>query len=494
MANNILTGIEADFWESQLQAEILQEDYYEFFKFFWDEVSSESLVDNWHIETVCRELQTIGEWVINREPKQYDLIINIPPGSSKSTMCTILFHPWLWANDPSIQIVTTSFSSPLSTKHSVESREVIRGDKFQSLFGDKFRIRNSEDSKTFYRNSAGGFRMATSTGAMVTGNHGHIILIDDPIDPKGARSEAIMTGVNDYVNKTLNSRKVDKRNTPTIMVMQRLHENDPSGDWLEKSKTGKKPIRHICIPATMEFDIYPNELAGNYVNGLMDPIRIPQSVLDEEHTNLGSVDFAGQYGQNPMAVGGNKVKYSWFNYCDLHELPQGIIWDLWIDGAYTKNTANDPTGLAVMGYHKPTNRLFIRHAHDDHLEMPDLLKMLVTYIDTHELDGRSRLRIEPKATGKTLKQLVNSDARFFISALEIKSHLVSEGKEARLQVASPKIEAGQVWLVRGNWNESFTHQLCGFPNAKRDEFVDLIGYACDHYFMKPKGTGVRITN
>lgn len=490
MANEF-TATDLDFLELQLLREIIVSDYYEFFVYFWDTITSEDLVANWHIKDICAELQTVGEWVIKRQPKEYDLIINVPPGSSKSSMCTILFPVWLWANDPTIQVITTSFSGSLSAKHSMDSRETIRSDKFQALFGNDFFVRKSEDAKSFYRNNLGGYRLATSTGSMVTGNHGHIIIIDDPIDPRGVKSEAVMNSVNEYVNKTLNSRKIDKRNTPTVMVMQRLHEGDPTGDWLEKMKTGSKKVRHVCLPATTDYDVSPEEYKSKYVNGLLDPVRMDPQVLAEEKTSLGSMDYAGQYGQNPAAVEGNRVKYEWFNYCNVQDIPEGIIWDLWIDGAYTKDENNDPTGLVVMGYHRGYNRLYIRHAHCAHLEMPDVLKLVPEYALNHGMDSRSRIRIEPKATGQTLRQLINADSSYMFSAVDIISHLVSEGKEARLSMASPRIEAGSVWLVKGNWNTDLTYQLCVFPKAKHDEFVDLVGYGCDFYFMKSGKKGVR---
>jgi predicted phage terminase large subunit-like protein len=64
--------------------------------------------------------------------------------------------------------------------------------------------------------------------------------------------------------------------------------------------------------------------------------------------------------------------------------------------------------------------------------------------------------------------------------------LVQEGKEARIQSAAPKIEAGRVYLVRGAWNDVFVSQLTGFPKAAHDEAVDLIGYATEKYFRKKR--------
>lgn len=470
----------------QLRREVVEESYYEFFLYFWDTVSGEELVENWHLRFICDELQKVGELAIARKAKEYDLVINVPPGSSKSTLCTILFPVWLWVKDPTLQIISSSWSSDLSLKHATDSREVIRSEKFQRLFGGSFDIRRNEDSKGFYRNTQGGYRLATSTGANVTGQHGHIILCDDLLNPKGAKSEPVLSSVNEYLNKTMNSRKVDKRNTPTILIMQRLHENDPTGDWLEKAKNGKKALRHICLPASTDYVINPPELATNYQDGLFDPVRMPRSVLEEEQATLGSMDYAGQYGQSPMATEGNKVKRSWWRYIEEHQLPNGLVWELWIDGAYTNSTANDPCGFMVLAYHKLTNTLYMRHACSKHMEMPELLAFVPDYAAKNQLGQRSRTMIEPKASGKSLGQLLRTDRSAGLSPVEIKSHLVGEGKEARMQCQMPKIEAGQVVLVKGSWNEDLVTQICSFPNAAHDEYVDLLGYAVDDYFSNSR--------
>ena len=68
---------------------LLKASFYEFFKFFWDTINHEELVDNWHIKYLCDELQIVAERVFKREPKLYDLIINIPPSSSKTSIVNI---------------------------------------------------------------------------------------------------------------------------------------------------------------------------------------------------------------------------------------------------------------------------------------------------------------------------------------------------------------------------------------------------------------------
>lgn len=458
--------------------------YYDFFKAFWGEVVMEPFVDNWHIKLLCDELQAVGQRVIDRQPKEYDLVINVSPGESKSTICTVLFPVWLWTIDPSLRIITGSFSGSLSIKHSTLSRDCIRSLKFQKFFGESFQVRKDIDQKTFYKTDKGGERIAVSVGSGITGQHAHLIIVDDPMDPQGAASDVMLEKAKSWITTTLSSRKVDKAITPTILIMQRLHQKDPTGVLLERGG-----VRHISLPAEIGFPIIPESLAANYVNGLMNPTRTNRQSLAEAKKVMGEMAYAGQYGQQPTDPGGGKVKRHWWQKCRLEEVPADVTWDMWIDGAYTASTANDPTGIMIAGYSKSSNALFVRHCVADHLEMPELLKLVPQIADQFGLNTKSRVYIEPKASGKSLRQMLRvQPISSHLSVIEIKNHLVQEGKEARIQTSAPKVESGSVYAIDHPSTEVVIYQNAEFPKADHDEFVDLLGYACYHYFPKKKAS------
>lgn len=463
--------------------------YYYYFKYVWHILSHEKFVPNWHIEYIADELQRIAIRIINRKKNDYDLIINVPPGSTKSSLVSQALIGWFWLHDPTISIIVSSYSADLSITHSLRAKEIIQSedwlffsDLIEHRFGaPMFLVKNTE---RYWENNYGGWFYATSTGGAVTGQHAHLIIRDDPLNPEQAESEAERNRCNRFNDRTLSTRKKNKENTPTITVMQRLHSDDPTGHDLEKEKEGLL-VKHICLPAELSDNVKPAALRKKYKDGLLDPVRLSRETLKKEKAKLGSYGYAGQYDQNPYPKGGGKIKGEWFNYCSEKELPADIVWDLWIDGAYTKNTANDPTGFAVIGYSKRLNTMYIKHATDDWMEMPELLKFVPEYALNVGLSNRSRVYIEPKASGKSLAQLLKAT---HVSPVEIRSYLVQEGKEARVQVASPKVEAGRVTLVRGTWNDRFVSQLEAFPNGEHDEYCDIIGYAVEHYFgqVKPK--------
>ncbi|MCQ2299719.1 MAG: phage terminase large subunit [Bacteroidales bacterium] len=456
----------------QLVAEECRRSLFYFVRTFWDVIINEPPVFNWHIPYLCEELEVLGRSVKAREPKPYDLIINIPPGTTKSTIVTIMFPVWLWVIDPSIQIITNSYSNGLSIEHAIKSKDIINSDKFRMLFPDIY-IRRDKSGKQHYANRQGGFRYATSTGATITGFHAHIIINDDPVNPKQAGSEQLRKSANEHI-KTLSSRKVDKANTPVVTVMQRLHVDDVSGHQL---KTKGETIRHICLPAEVTGNVKPEELRERYVDGLLDPVRLNRTVLAEAKVDLGSVQYAGQYEQSPVADGGNIVKEDWFRRISMSEFTAMRFREpmhFYLDTAYSKkkkNSDNDPSGILAACRIK--NNIYLYDAQKVYKDMPDLLRFLPEYAAAHGYDDESILHIEPRANGESVVQMIEE-----YSTMNVKrTPSPTDEKAVRFKAVSPRIECGRVYIVEGGWNEEFLAEVCSFPNAPHDEYVDILGYA-----------------
>lgn len=293
-----------DFTELDLVRSLCREDYESFVREFWETITKEPLLWNWHMSVICRDLQRLAERVFLRQPKEHDEVINIPPGTSKSSLCSVLFPPWVWTRMPEAQFICPSYSYDLSLDLSGKSRDCVKSEKYKACFPE-IQLRSDQDTKGFFKNTAGGYRYAVGSRGTVLGFHGHFILIDDPIDPTRAVSEAEMMMTNHWIKQTLRGRKVDKRVTPTVLIMQRLHQDDPSAQMLERAN-----VRHLCIPADLDYRVNPPELKAHYRDGLMDPVRLPADVLDEERSpaGLGEYGYAGQYGQDPVPAGGGMFK------------------------------------------------------------------------------------------------------------------------------------------------------------------------------------------
>ena len=129
----------------KMLAQLCRESYYQFFLEFAPIVFPERIVLNWHIQFLCDELQQIAERVFRGEPKEYDFICNCPPGSSKSTIFSVLFQPWTWTRMPSARHITGSHAESLALDLSRKSRDVVLSDKYRRFFPE---IQLREDQNT----------------------------------------------------------------------------------------------------------------------------------------------------------------------------------------------------------------------------------------------------------------------------------------------------------------------------------------------------------
>lgn len=469
--------------------------YYKFFKLFFTEVTGAELVDNWHIQFMCNKLQNIGVDLIEGNIPEYDTtIFNVPPGSSKSTLISVLFPIWLWLHKPSLVIISSSYSATLSEDLARKSRRVINSELFQHIFGPYFKVKFgkefqfTKETDQDFENNFGGRRFATSTNGTIIGIHGDLIIVDDNLSAQQAHSETEVLKSNRFYSETLMTRKKDKEKTKTIIVMQRLCENDLTGYLTTLNKETPEKLEKIVIPAELSKDLAPEKLKMYYEDGLMDSRRMSKPILDNFKTTLGSLSYSSQFLQNPFNAEGGILKKSWFKILKPSEVPREVQWDVFVDGAYTKNQDNDPTGILIAGMFNSI--LYIRLFSSNYLEMPDLLLKFKQLRESAMVYPESRIYIEPKASGLTLQQLLKQGG---FNSINIKSKLVSEGKKARAHTISPFAESGRIQVVEGPWNDEFLTQLCGFPNAKHDESIDVLGYAVDHFLKSPKGVSLNPT-
>lgn len=470
--------LQAETEQIQLEIErrICRASLYGTVRTFWDVIIPDPFRYNWHIEYLCNEMQKVGQWVIDREPSKYDLIINVPPGTTKSTICSVFFHVWLWINAPWIRMISASHTNDLAIEHSILARDVMKSQKFRTLFPHRVNFKSDQDNKTYYRNMRGGSRVATSVGGNIMGKHGHIITIDDLIDPKKTASDVEREKANDYISRTLSTRKVDKENTPTVLIMQRLHELDPTGFLLFKAEESGKRIKHICLPGDDALgNIKPHLLKFMYKDGLLDANRLNRNALKIMETDLGESDFTGQVRQSPQAPGGNILKREWFKpYEDLpKERPISKI-QSW-DTAFKKTeTSAYNCGLTFYEYR---NGYYLEDAIFEKMEYPELKAEILSYEAKH---SPNIVLVEDKATGTPIIQELSRDNKInFISILP-------EGdKVQRAHASSSTVKAGNVY-IRSNatWSHKLTNQLILFPNCQikdiMDAFSQYINYIRDN--------------
>lgn len=485
-ANPFFQACSTQHWK--VRAELCRRSFYTFVKEFWGTIIPEDPVYNWHIEYLCEELKRIAWRVIAGLPKEYDLIINIPPGTTKSTICTQMLPAWIWiarlpqevfdeaigaglippppgSTGAFIRIISGSYSAPLSLEHAEYSRDIIRSDKYR-LFFPEVTIKPDKDQKSNYKNTSGGQRFSTSIGGTVTGNHGHLLIIDDPLNPKQAASETELHNANDWMDRTLPTRKVNKAVTVTVLIMQRLDHKDCTANMLRKK--GKK-LRHIVLPASLDYEVKPPNLAERYVDGLLDPIRMPKSVLEEARADLTPIIYAGQFGQNPKPREGGMFPREKFRV--VAAAPSGGTawvrgWDLAATSEFeARQKKTNPAYTAGVKIKFVGGKYYIGHV----VRLRGTPGQVKTAMyNTATQDGQDTIIDFPQDPGQAGKAQAQ-DLAANLSGFTFHYSVESGDKVLRAAPFSAQVEADNVCLVSGEWNEDYLNEADFFPNGFKDQ-------------------------
>lgn len=467
--------------ENELVAGVCRESFEYFVREFWDVVPGAAPLQwNWHMTVLCQELQEVAERVFPNkcingkllpkevEPRDHDTCVNISPGTSKSTICSILFHPWTWTRFPQCRHLCASHTAELVLDLAYKAREVIRSEKYHDLFPG-IELKEDRDAVGLFRNDHGGDRMScTVAGKSPMGFHAHFIVIDDPIDPKKAVSEAELRDARRFMTDVIPSRMVDKSVTPTFLVMQRLHREDPTAVMLEIARSeDTTPVRHFCFPGELynSWPVYPEEFRARYVDDLMDPVRLPRNVL-KGYQARGAYGYAGQYGQQPVPVGGGMFKEDWYNQRVLASPYNGRRVRFW-DRASTADGGCYSAGVLMSK--GPDQNYYVEHVVHGQWEPDERNRR----IRSTALQDRSRygpshepeivIEDEGGSTGKD----ANKGLARVLEGFRLTFQKVTGSKDTRAEPWATQLSAGNVFLVEdGTW--------------------DVWGYVNEHTSFKPE--------
>lgn len=436
-------------------------------RYIYKETHNRKFILSKHFEQIADFLEAVYRKEIIRG------IINIPPRYGKTELVIKIFVSWCLAKVNCAKFIHLSYADALALDNSAQTKEYIQSKAYQSLW--KMTLKKDAQSKKMWFNEQGGGMYATAAGGAITGFGAGVdgvegftgaILIDDPLKPDDAFSEVERNKVNNRYNNTIRSR-TNTDDTPIILIMQRLHEDDMSGFLLDGG-SGEK-WDHLCLPALDKNNkpLYPHKHTFEQLEAIRQADRYT---------------FAGQYMQIPSPDEGGEWRKDWFTIIGESELPPGLRCEAFLDGAYTEKTKNDPTGLEV--WLSGNGNIYLYSAVDKYMTLPQLKAYIPSYYKSLKVDPSITL-VEPKASGKSIKQVMRDELKMNVA--EINTNFVRESKIGRARLSSPYIEGGRVYLVKGNWNESYLKQVGMFPNAKHDEHVDLTSYAIERYFILNTG-------
>ncbi|HBV1684537.1 TPA: phage terminase large subunit [Klebsiella pneumoniae] len=452
-----------------------------FTRIWFELIQGDRLLVNWHHRLMASKIDDLlaGRLV----PR--NLIINIPPGGTKTEFFSIHFPAYVNALVQEKRLkrfrnLNISFADTLVKRNSRRTRDIIASREYQEFWPCSFGVNQAEEWEIKdERGRSIGQTVSRSSNGQITGGRGGyygpefsgMVMLDDYNKPVDMLSESRRKSANTLLVNTIRSRRGDKSKehpTPFVSIQQRLHTDDATGFMLAGGMGG--PFHHVAIPAMID---------EKYIQSLDEPWRSLcwETVKDTDSVVVGGVrywsywpqmedvndllqlwekdryTFLSQYQQNPMALTGGIIDTSWFRtYTTLPKLTHRAVYvdtnsgkvEDWLD--YTVFTL---AGMGVDG------NLYIIDVVRGRWDPEDLLKKAEEVWEKWRLSGSMRvmplrhMAIEEKQAGQglitTLKKRSQTPGQLAIPVREIPRG-TGQNKLVRCLNVIPQIKTGKVFV------------------------------------------------
>ena len=421
---------------------------------------------NWHIDQICRHIEAA---YFGTCPK---MLINVPPGTGKSVICSTMADAWAWTVDPTFSPLNFSFDDSNGNRDAGRVIQILQSDWYQKCW-PSVKLEKKNPALDFFSNTLGGYRYFSTVHGRGTGKHGHIRKFDDPIKPAEAMGNAAATKVEiDYVNHTWWGGTMSTRNIPGkepryLGVMQRLHEEDLVGHLVatDNPTVLRLPMRYNaskpcvtpvgCDPRTVEGQLlWPEVYTEERVKALENALGIYASA---------------QLQQEPCNPEGEIFKVENFRrWTVLPELSNHV---LSVDCSFKDKVGCDNVSVQVWGtdgvnFYGPLANVTCLAGYSETVGI--VRQVLRTWPQV-----RDKL-IEDKANGAAVIEALKRD---FSGVIEVNPQ---GGKIARANSVTYLFKAGNVFFPPDGyapWLAGFLAEVTGFPRTKHDDQVDAMTQA-----------------
>lgn len=444
-------------------------------RLWFELIQGDRMMVNWHHRMMAAKI----DGIINGTAAQRNLIINTPPGSTKTEFFSIHLPAYINTLVQEKKLrrfrnLNISFSDSLVKRNSRRTRDIIASPEYQELWPCQFGVKQADEWEI--TNALGrsvGQTVSRAGGGQITGGRGGYpgpefsgyVLLDDFNKPLDMFSETKRKSANQLLVNTIRSRRGDRSKnhpTPIISIQQRLHVDDATGFMLSGGMGLE--FEHAVIPAMI------NE---EYIASLPEPWRTQcwNTVKDTESVTVAGVrywsywpemeyvgdllalwerdayTFLSQYQQNPAALSGGLINGEWFR--TYTKLPRLLWRAVYVDTNSGKvKDFNDYTVFTLAGMGADGNMYIIDMERGKWDPEELLLKAEEVWLRWQASDTlqRSPLRymaIEDKQAGQGLITTLTKRRAIPINAVQRGE---GQNKLVRCLNCIPQLKTGKVFI------------------------------------------------
>lgn len=405
------------------------------------------------------------------------LMIFCPPGSAKSTYASVVFPADYLGKNPGSRFILASYGDTLAVKMGRRTKSVCQQSRYRGIH--ECELNKDSRANDNFTLTNGSEYMACGILGGVTGNRANGIVIDDPIKGREqANSEVVRQKTWDAYEDDIKTRLIP--GGWLVIIQTRWHEDDLAGrilpdDWKGESgmilcKDGNE-WEILCLQAECQVDDDPmGRKRGEY----LWPEWFTKKHWDQYKLNART--WASLFQQLPTPLDGDMFKPDMMPTIDAI-WPGRIEWVRGWDVAATEGGGDWTVGVK-LGLHE-SGRLVIADERRGQLgvDRRDALILATTQADGRNC--RADLPQDPAAAGKS--QVIGWVK--MLAGWRVVWSPESGDKETRAEGVAAQVNIGNVYLLRGDWNEPFRSELRGFPNAKWKDRVDALSRAYNRLML-----------
>lgn len=329
----------------------------------------------------------------------------------------------------------------------------------------------------------------------------NFLIIDDPISPKEGMSPTVRASTINEIRSTLFSRYNDKRKEKFVMIMQRLHEADPTGDLLEDGG-----YYHLKLPAYAPDKSYSYSLHGktwDLKQGEYLSPRLDKDTLDKLRVELGQYNYVGQYLQDPVPLSGGEFNEQWIGYYQNGALsPAKMNVYILMDASggdelkKKKKKTSDWSAYMVVGL-APDNNYYLLDVVRDRLNPTERINTLFTLHRKWNAICGKPPKVGAEQYGMMtdihyIKEKMTTDSYHF----QIVQLGGSMAKEDRIRRLIPDMQNGRWFFPHSVLyvdsegrkfdliQELVKAEMPTFPRARYDDMLDALSRIYDDELMK----------
>ena len=447
----------------KIRAELARRSLLEFTRQAWHILEpGVKMKQGWALEAICQHLEAVIRGDIKR------LVINIPPGASKSRLTRVMMPLFIWTHKPWARIIGASYALNLSERDNYYARTVLQTDWYQKNFGVS--ISSEQGAKVNFDNTSMGGLRAISVGGATTGFRGDFLILDDAHNSSEGESDAKRSEAVQWFLETFQTRVNDLDNSPIIVVGQRIHEDDVYSAAIDLG------YEHLNIPMEWEEEQRKTTSIGwtdprTKEGELMWPERFSADSVERLKKAMGPYAASAQLQQRPVPRKGGMFQVD--NIRQIDELPdENFIavraWDLAGSegkGAYTVGTK--------MLYGETSQQFYVVDVIRKQLGGGAVRQLIEK---TAEEDGHICKIIVPQDPGAAGKVVVQ-DIIALLHGYNAKAEAQSGSKETRAEPLASQVEIGRVNVLKRTWTKAWLDELRFFPKGKWKDQVDATASA-----------------